>query len=78
MRSYTNNFGASLSANAWLNPKWKYSFYYDLNYIRYTQAAYARQYDGLTQSVSNSLNERVQRKESYSDRFLQYLSLESH
>lgn len=55
MRSYTNNFGASLSANAWLNPKWKYSFYYDLNYIRYTQAAYARQYDGLTQSVSNSL-----------------------
>ena len=55
LKSYTDTFGGSVAANAWLNPQWKYNFYYDASYTRYNEEGYAKQYNGLSQTVSNGV-----------------------
>lgn len=55
LKSYMNTYGFDLSANYWLNQKFKYSLQYSYGDERYKSESNKRQYDGLAQSLTHSI-----------------------
>lgn len=55
LKSYTHNYGLSLSGSYWITPSLKYSANYNYSYEKYHNQNYKKRYNGAFNTLGNSI-----------------------